>query len=106
MPRFVSKALRRPVHRLAALVVALVFLSLPTLTRVHDRASAVDNTTAFRLSKNIQRPSERHTAVAVSATVAPRVADALPFEAPPPVADAFERPSTVTPGSLRAPPAR
>ncbi len=53
-------------YLIAALLAAGVFLSLPTLSYVHDRLSTADNTAHFRPGKNLERPHERHAVVATA----------------------------------------
>ena len=73
----ITSATRRLVYRAAAILVACVFLSLPTLVRLHDHLSTADNISGFRLSKNIERPHERHSPPpSVLKAAAPVVAEA------------------------------
>jgi hypothetical protein len=76
-----SASLRnRRLHVVAALLVAGVFLSLPPLSYLHDRLSTIDNTAHFRPGKNLERPHERQTAVALTSSGAPTGApDLRPF---------------------------
>ncbi|HYM24700.1 MAG TPA: hypothetical protein VEU08_15890 [Vicinamibacterales bacterium] len=97
--------MRRLVLRAAAIAVVAVFASLPTLTRIHDHLTGFDNPTAFRISKNLERPHEK--------SVAPFISSAAPFIAclASPSRDAIILPETapssavVTPADVRGPPA-
>ena len=97
----------KPLARLAALVVACVFASLPTLARVHDRLSTHDEFGSFRLSKNLERPHEKIGAAAVAATALALVhRDTAPCGE---VADPIVVPVTPSfsaPLAARAPPVR
>ena len=63
---------RQLLHRFAAIVVVGVFASVPTLARVHDRLSTHDDGSAFRLSKNIERPHEKVAAAPLVCTTPAR----------------------------------
>jgi hypothetical protein len=82
-----------------------VFASLPTLSRLHDRLSASDDAGRFRLSKNIERPHEKHSPAPLV-----RVAWFAPDEtAVDPVAAPVSRhphQHSEVPAPVRAPPAR
>ena len=97
--------MRRLIFRLAALTIIGVLASLPILARLHDRLTASDQPAGFRLSKNLERPREKHSADAV--------AEVFPILTAPnlaPIAEIVERPLlppvTVTsaPAPVRAPP--
>src|SRR5579862_9156163 len=96
--------MRRLVLRAAAIAVVAVFASLPTLMRVHDHLTGLDNPTAFRISKNLERPHEK--SVAPFAAVTPFIA-----WHPSPSGDATVLLETalssaaVTPADVRGPPA-
>jgi hypothetical protein len=62
-----GEVVRQRIFQAAAIVVVCVFASLPTLTRVYDRLSTHDDVGRFRLSKNLERPHEKITAVGVAA---------------------------------------
>jgi len=64
---------RRDFVRAVALVVAFVFASLPTLARVHERLAARHAVSSFRLSKNVERPSEKVAPTPLVRTVVPFV---------------------------------
>jgi len=67
--------LRQLLLRFVAAIVVCVFASLPTLARVHDRLSTHDNSSSFRLSKNLERPHEKIGTIALVAaapTLVPR----------------------------------
>ena len=51
--------MRQRIQRATAIAIVAVFASLPTLARVHDRLSASDAPTAYRVSRNLERPHER-----------------------------------------------
>ncbi|HWF85385.1 MAG TPA: hypothetical protein VG222_11070 [Vicinamibacterales bacterium] len=102
-----SDSAPRLAHRAAALLIACVFLTLPTLSRLHDHLSTADNVAGFRLSKNIERPHERHSVAPLPTLASPTVRSdtslaggvaAVTSLAPPPV--------VVAPSCDRAPPAR
>ncbi|HEY7288764.1 MAG TPA: hypothetical protein VH583_02925 [Vicinamibacterales bacterium] len=84
-----------------------MFATLPSLARIHDRLTAHDDVTRFRLSQNLERPHEKAAAVALVVMPLFRIAaDTTPHStsaAPPslPLLDAFASPT----GS-RAPPTR
>ncbi len=99
----------RRVHRAAALLVACVFLTLPTLARLHDHLSAIDTDGGFRLSKNIERPHERQAAaIAIAVAVGPRQSgpDLSVAGATVIVAACWPTAPTLVAVSDRAPPAR
>jgi hypothetical protein len=52
-------SVRRLSHRIAAVTVACVFATLPSLSRIHDRLTAHDDVTRFRLSQNLERPHQK-----------------------------------------------
>ena len=84
------------------------FAALPALTRACDRLSSTDNPTAFKVSKNLERPHEKVTrAPIVRATAA---ASAVPDDRPAgPAFTPFLPAAGASPVSTpldRAPPAR
>jgi len=102
-----GRNLRQRIVRAAAVLVVCVFASLPTLARVHDRLSARDDGTSFRLSKNLERPHDKVGIVALvtvapSAT-APELADRGEVA---PAADPISAPLLVNTLTSRAPPVR
>ena len=94
-------------HRIAALAVVCVFATLPSLARVHDRLTAHDEVTRFRLSQNLERPHEKTAAVCLVPTPVLRFAPdttlqyAIATTPGPSLHDAF-----VCPTAPRAPPVR
>ena len=107
MPRLQTESMSRLVHRAASLLVVCVFLSLPTLARLHDHLSAADNVAGFRLSKNLERPHERQTTVSLPRIATPsaghdtaRAGDVAPLVSPAPPR------LLAAPTADRAPPAR
>jgi len=60
-----TAAVSRRLFRAAAVLLVCVFASLPTLIRLHERLSAVDDVARFRLSKNIERPHEKQAPAAL-----------------------------------------
>ena len=101
------KSVRSLSHRIAALAVVCVFASLPSLARIHDRVTAHDEVTRFRLSQNLERPHEKASGAALVAMPLFRIAaDTTPHllvgnTDSSPSADAF-----VSPTAPRAPPVR
>lgn len=59
--------------RIAAVTLACVFASLPTLTRLHARVSTRDDMHRFRLSKNLDRPHEKVGVGPLAVTLTSRV---------------------------------
>jgi hypothetical protein len=107
MQRPATKSPLRVVHRAAALLVACVFATLPTLSRLHDHLLTSDNVPGFRLSKNIERPHERHMPTPLLRVAAPSVGQDRSLAAD--VADCVSlalQPIVVSSPSGRAPPAR
>jgi hypothetical protein len=94
-------------YRIAALAVVCVFATLPSLARVHDRLTAHDEATRFRLSQNLERPHEKTVAVSLVATPVFRIAidTALPLIVPTPLCSALDD-AFVSPTGPRAPPVR
>jgi HAMP domain-containing protein len=96
---------RRTLVRAAALFVACVFASLPTLARIHERLAGRDAVSSFRLSKNIERPHQKAVAPSLDQVATPRVArddsNRGHVVRPPHVASALALASTV---DTRAPP--
>jgi hypothetical protein len=95
-------------HRIAALAVICAFAALPLLARIHDRVTAHDDVTRFRLSQNLERPHEKEAVAGLVATpvfrVAPDTTTLQQLVAPAsgsPLHDAF-----VCPTAPRAPPVR
>ena len=95
----------RRILRVAAIAVIGVFAALPVLVRIHDRLSQSDAPTAFRVSKNLERPHEKHLvqpairpAASVALHNAPSCSDVIQ-------ADAADRTALAsTPAPVRAPP--
>lgn len=65
-------------HRIAALAVVCVFATLPSLARIHDRLTAHDDVTRFRLSQNLERPHEKAAAPLAAMPVFRMTVDATP----------------------------
>ena len=95
------------VQRIAAVAVACVFATLPSLSRIHDRLTAHDDVTRFRLSQNLERPHEKAEAGPLAAMPVFKIAtDTSPH---PPVVETHASP--LAPGFVsatdsRAPPVR
>ena len=93
--------------RTVALVVACVFASLPTLARVHERLAARHAVSSFRLSKNVERPSEKVAPTPLVLTAVPVVVgdDSVRGRVDPVAHRVFASPVTAA-ADNRAPPAR
>ena len=95
----------RRILRVAAIAVIGVFAALPVLVRIHDRLSQSDAPTAFRISKNLERPHEKHV---VQPAIRPAASTAL--HNAPSCSDVIQSDATDltapvwTPSPVRAPP--
>ena len=64
------RRLFRFVHRFAAAALVCAFAALPTFARAYDRLTSTDNPTAFKISKNLERPHEKIGAAPIVRTAA------------------------------------
>lgn len=92
---------------MAAVVVACVFASLPTLARVQDHVSTHDDAGSFRLSKNLERPHEKIGAAMLGTLPTFRIAcDTLHSPDTVAITSTAFAAVVVSPLASRAPPAR